>query len=567
MSIVPIDAGFATPRSKRYQIVKRPGSAVNEEEEDEANKEYAAFLREQERKCGPNGYLDSSRYIYSYQLKGKVVDSKGNKTGNGGSSGSASAPPTVHREPTTVDLQARIGKDKKDYDKRIKVIEDHMWQHKQEERELKRAEGDVIKKQQHLRRTMRDYESVINKKKMNEEKKLQDTKQKEFEYQRNFTHKREELTKGRIDKSQTKNQQVKDEGRKAALVSGDLERNYKRTISEIELRRIEVQRLNEEFTQKMKQKEDETFRLKKELAELALALNMEAGKRRTIQLDTHKDSKKDSIDKVKEANEMESDLDKKLRQNEGRANIFEKNRRRLSADLILSKSHISQKAREEGRHLQDTQNRLVDNTSTQRQLQEAALNAELDLKSKQIDQRVQAHDIKRHQKVNSLTRQRKVKHEQQLEAYMERMAKRQHDAERRQHEDKLKHCVRTVNKQEEIEQDLYNKVRQAEYSRKQKEQLCKRITGKLDEIKRLNSIKMKEQAVECLRQEKDVEQKLQREQAELYKYHVNREESYLALQQHRVKMKEDKYMLEETEREHRRLVKIGDKTDTTQSYH
>ena len=34
-----------------------------------------------------------------------------------------------------------------------------MWQHKQEERELKRIEGDVIKNQQAVRRTLRDYEA------------------------------------------------------------------------------------------------------------------------------------------------------------------------------------------------------------------------------------------------------------------------------------------------------------------------------------------------------------------------------------------------------------------------
>ena len=34
-----------------------------------------------------------------------------------------------------------------------------MWQHKQEERELKRIEGDVIKNQRAVRRTLRDYEN------------------------------------------------------------------------------------------------------------------------------------------------------------------------------------------------------------------------------------------------------------------------------------------------------------------------------------------------------------------------------------------------------------------------
>lgn len=33
-----------------------------------------------------------------------------------------------------------------------------MWQHKQEERELKRAEGDIIKNQRQVRKSLRDFE-------------------------------------------------------------------------------------------------------------------------------------------------------------------------------------------------------------------------------------------------------------------------------------------------------------------------------------------------------------------------------------------------------------------------
>ena len=34
-----------------------------------------------------------------------------------------------------------------------------MWQHKQEERELKRIEGDIVKKQRQLTNTMQEYEN------------------------------------------------------------------------------------------------------------------------------------------------------------------------------------------------------------------------------------------------------------------------------------------------------------------------------------------------------------------------------------------------------------------------
>ena len=41
----------------------------------------------------------------------------------------------------------------------IGSLQDHMWQHKQEERELKRVEGDIIKNQRIVRMTLRDYDN------------------------------------------------------------------------------------------------------------------------------------------------------------------------------------------------------------------------------------------------------------------------------------------------------------------------------------------------------------------------------------------------------------------------
>ena len=34
-----------------------------------------------------------------------------------------------------------------------------MWQHRQQERELRRAEMDILKQRQHLQRQMRDFET------------------------------------------------------------------------------------------------------------------------------------------------------------------------------------------------------------------------------------------------------------------------------------------------------------------------------------------------------------------------------------------------------------------------
>lgn len=167
----------------RYNAICRPGSAPplkgDEDIQRTTSKDYAAFLKDQERKVGPDGFLDSNRYSHSFLLK---KDATGRRRAA-----------SVAGQPSVVSLTSRIHQDKKDYDRRIKVIEDHMWQHKQEERELKRTEGDIIKNQRAVRHTLRDFENAINKKRMAEEKKLSQGLEKYTVLRRDHIHKKEEV--------------------------------------------------------------------------------------------------------------------------------------------------------------------------------------------------------------------------------------------------------------------------------------------------------------------------------------------------------------------------------------
>ncbi|GFR77049.1 myosin-11-like, partial [Elysia marginata] len=173
----------------RYDLIRRPDSAPGlqpqKEEEDEgaaASKEYAAFLKAQERKVGPGGFLDSTRFSYTFALKKEKEKSQPSKPGR----------PRARTPDNVVLLTARIQKDEKDYEKRIKIIEDHMWQHKQEERELKRTEGDIIKNQRAVRHTLRDYGNAVNKKRIAEEKKLNQSLERFTKMSQDHVHDREE---------------------------------------------------------------------------------------------------------------------------------------------------------------------------------------------------------------------------------------------------------------------------------------------------------------------------------------------------------------------------------------
>ncbi|XP_067672325.1 trichohyalin-like [Haliotis asinina] len=538
----------------RYSLLRRPDSAPpgNADDGDTTteNKRYAAFLKEQERKVGPDGFVDSSRYGHPYVLRNDPLRKRAQSNSD---------------RPNVVNLTSRVERDKKDYEKRIRIIEDHMWQHKQEERELKRVEGDIIKNQRSVRHTLRDFENAINKKRLAEDKKLNHALEKLTKISQDHTHKKEERTKKRIGLSLSRDQGAKQVDRKVFVKQNVIAREYQTKLSELELKRVELSRFSQEFETKLREKEVEQYKLKQELAELAITLNMEAQKRRVQRVDTSREAKADTTKRIHENNYADLSLESKLMRSDGDGKTAELQKRKLSADLSLTKAHLDIKKRDEQRHLTDTQIRLEDNTTIQRSLNTAAVNADLDLKARQIEQRLEAHNTRRVTQLHNSMRQKKDKEESQQAVWEARFKRRQAEQQRREHEDSLKFFQKMVVKGEDTEQNLYQKVRNAEYARQKQEQTVRRIHNDLQETKRINAIKLKKEIAERHQQEQELEHKLIREKAELDKTHAQREESYMKLQNHRQQLKEDKYLLKEHEKEHLRLIRIGAKTDMANS--
>ncbi|XP_019639412.1 PREDICTED: trichohyalin-like [Branchiostoma belcheri] len=591
----------------RYDVIARPGSAFElrrppkidlELPTNKSAAEYASFLKEKERKVGPEGFLDSHRYTHTFEVKELSPRVK-------------TSPRRASSVETVVDLQAKIKKDQKDYEKRMKVVEDHMWQHKQAERELKRVEGDVLKKQRHVKRVIRDLENSIQKKTLEEDKKLNKTLQTQEQLQRDYVHQTEEKTKEHISQSAEYMQQFKDKTRKALLHESDAERQYKAKQAAMELVRTELERMNLEFTQKMQQKEEEQFKLKKELADLAIKLNMDAQKKRQMQFEQGRIGSETTRKRILANREADTTLEASLGKSEGGTRRFETGKRLLSAELNTTRSHLQERARDEARRLRDSLNLLEKNADVQRKLQEEAQQADLDLRSKQIDQKLQAHSLRKQQRLNALVRTKAVERHEKLNEWEERYLMRVDDDRRRKHEDKMKHfkvhlalyvqrvvgkgykldaihctcnvtlyncCAakftvitganslvpdfqRAVGKAQQQEHSMYEKVRQSEYSRTKQEQVVKKMQDQLSKLKKKNSSTIREQMADSLQKEKELEYKLQREKAQLMKTTVDRETMYENIVKLRERLREDKYVMGEEEREHMRLQRIGMRTD------
>lgn len=69
------------------------------------------------------------------------------------------------------------------------------------------------------------------------------------------------------------------------LFRNDLNFRYKKLMETLESKRTDVEQMSSEFEAKLREKEDEQHSIKKELASLAIKMNMEAQKKRHHQAD------------------------------------------------------------------------------------------------------------------------------------------------------------------------------------------------------------------------------------------------------------------------------------------
>jgi len=443
----------------------------------------------------------------------------------------------------------------------MRVIEDHMLQHKQEERELKRQEGGIIKKQHQLRRVMDDVNNSVYKKMRAEEARLGENNQDMEKVKQQHFIQEDKVNKARIERNMSAHLKFKDKDRKVTSEMTEAEFQYCKAAKQLELTRTEVFALTQQFEASLKKIEEKGYALKKNLAELAIAANKLALKKRTQEGDDDRYVKDTSIKDIQDDRRRKQSMTEKLKGLSGQGVKHEYNKRRMSRDLVVSKDMLSLKSREEGRKMTDINRRLQHNSTHQKQAKQAAEFLELDRQGKEIEERGQFAEARRNQQIEQLTKDRKQQHSYQMTEWKRRFIEKQNEATRRAHEDNVKHLQKVVSKMEETEHALYNRVRAAEMQRRKQEQDVQRLINEMESLTKENDKRMKEMQEQFSRKKVELEQKLLREKAELAKAHNQREESIQRLYHHRARLNGDKYLLSEEEREHDRLVKIGQRTD------
>ena len=331
---------------------------------------------------------------------------------------------------------------------------------------------------------------------------------------------------------------------------------YQTLCQSLDVKQAEVQRLTKEFEEKIRRKEEEQFELQKRLADVAISVNMEASKRRQQVADETRQRSKQVMKELQEKADKDEALDKERKRVALAEAQNENNKRKLAKELRRQRELLTTQVRETARQLSGVQTLMQKNTDMQLRVQEASDHVNAEQQLRQSEEKVQMVDAKHQSLVKAKQRESQTRNLKEQFEWEKRMTERQIEVKRKEHEDKMKHLTRVVQKQEDLERALYERVREAELARRKQDDIISQLQADLDTKKRENARQLKELAVQTQKVEEDMKQRIIRETAELSKAINEKQEGLKMLTQSRFRTQEERYMLEEEKREHERVKRI-----------
>jgi len=212
----------------------------------------------------------------------------------------------------------------------------------------------------------------------------------------------------------------------------------------------------------------------------------------------------------------------------------------------------------------DSKARLAINAANQKRAKLLAEQTDLENKGAQSEEKVTMVNMRRAAIQDMIVKQRRSRNDQSMDEWKQRHFQAHHDSKIKSLEDTVGHFSKMVNRNEELDQNLFNKVRTTEADRKQSEQSVTKTRTELLETRRKNKEHLKQLAIKCANEEKALECKLIRDEAVLAKSLANREETIQLLCRHRDLSKEDKHMLLEEQKNQQRLLRIEQRTNLVQ---
>jgi len=249
-----------------------------------------------------------------------------------------------------------------------------------------------------------------------------------------------------------------------------------------------------------------------------------------------------------------------------RVKYAERSKRKMSGELQTMTGKISTQQREDGRKLMDLKSKLETNAHHQKEAQIKSELLQMEQQAVKSDEKIYTVNARRKAIHDMITEQLRERNEATMSKWLERHVVVHHETKKHHLKDNIGHFEKMVAKHDEVETTLYNQIRHLESDRRQKEQVVSNLRQQLLDTQRQNKELLKKTALHCQQEEMTLEQRLQREIAQLSKSLSEREEKIQSLAKYRNASKEDKHMLEEEQKVHDRLLRIEKKNNMLVSH-
>jgi hypothetical protein len=101
-------------------------------------------------------------------------------------------------------------------------------------------------------------------------------------------HTMKDATKSKIQSDQLMKQKINENAKKYTKNNIEMNWKYRHVMELLEQKKLEMEKMSNEFEKCLREKEDEQHRLKNQLASLAISLNMEAQRKKRTNSDVQK---------------------------------------------------------------------------------------------------------------------------------------------------------------------------------------------------------------------------------------------------------------------------------------
>lgn len=466
---------------------------------------------------------------------------------------------------TPLKLRDKAQKSLDESQKRLKAIEDHMWQHRQEERNLRRAENDIIRQQKHMQTSLKQFENKIVKRQAEETNTLLDKEAKFAGYWQKDLHDKNEATKEKIQTKQETRQKLNEARNKYTKNSNELSWRYRSLMDSLSQKKTEMEDLSKQFEALLREKEEEQLHMKQQLASLAISLNMEAQKKRKLESDTQQQTAQSALKSIADTQTKEKALLTEEKAKIKAETNFVEQQRGLEQSLDEKNKGFKSHQRSEGHNLANVRTHLKETMENQHYMQQEMDHLQLSILSDNIRGRVDAANTRRDKRLNNFQRRVKEKNMTKLQDWATRTITKDNEEKLKERQEKLTHLSKIVSHHDTVEHSLFSQAREADSQIKRQGQTLSKLQEELETLKKTNARKIKEMTVTAARAEMELHHKILRESAEFSKAINVREETIRTFTKYKNRNKEDRRMLDDEKREHDRRVRIADRSQLESS--